>query len=244
MAPQKPTLLALHGSGSNSTVFTLQLSRLARLLRPHFSIVFLNGPFAGDPGPGVLPFFEGCGPYYYWTVPSATGNVKGEGQNGVMEEQVVKAVMGVIEEVKGKGGEVVGVMGFSQGSRVVAGLLGAQEEMQRRAGKGETELKTNLKFGVSFMGSYPPPLMPAALATSVGENDDKEGEAHRIKTPTLHVQGALDKWSWAGKKMLEECFQPDSVRLLSVQADHHMPTNAEENDLIKEEILKLWRETM
>jgi predicted esterase len=39
----KPTILAFHGSGSNGTVHTVQLARLARLLKEHFEIVSMEG---------------------------------------------------------------------------------------------------------------------------------------------------------------------------------------------------------
>ncbi|QRD06366.1 hypothetical protein JI435_307880, partial [Parastagonospora nodorum SN15] len=67
--PIKPTLLAFHGSGSNATVHTVQLARLMRLLRPHFDVESLEAPFASPAGPGVLPFFDGCGPFYRWLPP-------------------------------------------------------------------------------------------------------------------------------------------------------------------------------
>lgn len=39
----KPTLLAFHGSGSNSTIHMVQLARLTRYLKPHFNIESMEG---------------------------------------------------------------------------------------------------------------------------------------------------------------------------------------------------------
>jgi hypothetical protein len=39
----KPTLLTFHGSGSNDTIHSIQLARMARFLRAHFEIESLSG---------------------------------------------------------------------------------------------------------------------------------------------------------------------------------------------------------
>lgn len=38
-----PTLLTFHGSGSNETIHTVQLARVARILKLHFEFESLNG---------------------------------------------------------------------------------------------------------------------------------------------------------------------------------------------------------
>ncbi|KAF2817599.1 uncharacterized protein BDZ99DRAFT_565320 [Mytilinidion resinicola] len=240
--PPKPSILCFHGSGSNAMIFNVQLARLARLLRPTFDLVILDAPFVGAPGPGVLPFFEDCGPYAYWTHPArngTTGADRGTGIESVMLPEVVDVITKAVREVEANGGEVVGACGFSQGSRVVAGLLKAQEEVERRGGDGPGGLRTRLRFGVSFMGSYPPPLLPAELQRKSGDADAVGEE--RIKTPTLHVAGANDKWNFAGEKMVNECFDTSTAKSVIVQTEHHMPISVEENEMVKEEIMKLWK---
>lgn len=64
-AAPKPRILCLHGGGTSATIFAVQTIRLRRLL-PHFEFVFLSGPFASGPGPGVLPYFDGMDPYFRW----------------------------------------------------------------------------------------------------------------------------------------------------------------------------------
>ena len=39
----KPTLLAFHGSGSNSTVHTVQLARLMRTIKSEFEVESMEG---------------------------------------------------------------------------------------------------------------------------------------------------------------------------------------------------------
>lgn len=71
----------------------------------------------------------------------------GSGEGGV------ERVLRLIQE-QGEGGEWVGVMGFSQGTRVVAGLL---QDQQRRAELGIPGVEgVRFRFGVLCMGSYAP----------------------------------------------------------------------------------------
>ncbi|SPQ22996.1 62a9a291-1933-4faf-8a90-64975e7c9db1 [Thermothielavioides terrestris] len=65
-SPPKPILVFLHGAGTSASIFRLQSRRLAAQLSPHFDLVYLDAPHACPAGPGVLPFFEGCGPYLRW----------------------------------------------------------------------------------------------------------------------------------------------------------------------------------
>jgi len=230
-------------------IFNVQLARITRLLRPTFDFVILDAPFVGQPGPGILPFFEDCGPYAYWTHPERNGNKNGTGIEGVMYPEVVAVIMAAIRQVEVKGGEVVGAWGFSQGSRVVAGLLKTQEEAQRRESskdQGLGGLKTRLKFGVSFMGSYPPPLVPLELHQNTGNGEDENTPMileQRITTPTLYVQGVNDTWNWAGKKMFGEYYDANTAVMVNVQTEHHMPISTDENEMVKNEILKMWNET-
>jgi hypothetical protein len=85
-----------------------------------------SGPFPSAAGPGILPFFEGCGPYKRWVPPteksSANATKVGEGPSS-MPVEVEDLVRTTVQNIKSKGGHVVGLIGFSQGTRVVAGLL-------------------------------------------------------------------------------------------------------------------------
>ena len=47
-------------------LFNVQSVRIQRQLSKFFEFVFLDGPFECAAGPGVLPFFDGCEPFYAW----------------------------------------------------------------------------------------------------------------------------------------------------------------------------------
>ncbi|KAL8724354.1 MAG: hypothetical protein Q9181_006865, partial [Wetmoreana brouardii] len=109
-----PCLLCLHGGGTSAYIFNIQTRRLQRALAKHFRFVFVDAPFECPAGPGVLPFFEGLGPYRRWI-----------DENGSDEDKVRPLIRKTIAE---DGGNFVGVLGFSQGARLALGLLHEKEE--------------------------------------------------------------------------------------------------------------------
>ncbi|GKT85795.1 oxidoreductase [Colletotrichum tofieldiae] len=125
--PERPKILCLHGGGSSSTIFQIQLIRLSRF-------VFLDGPIETEPGPGVLPVFEGCGPYYRWVSddPSSPAEELQQQKETAMEllKMAVRRGHGVLA-----------------GARAAASLL---LEQQRQP------FAPNNLFGVFLCGTYPP----------------------------------------------------------------------------------------
>ncbi|KZL83287.1 oxidoreductase [Colletotrichum incanum] len=151
--PERPKILCLHGGGSSGTIFQIQLIRLSRVLEPRFEFVFLDGPIETEPGPGVLPVFEGCGPYYRW--------VSDDPSSPAEElQQQKETAMELLKMYVQQTGPYVGVMGFSQGARAAASLL---LEQQRQP------FVPNNLFGVFLCGTYPPfvPHNDKILAPSV-----------------------------------------------------------------------------
>ncbi|KAF2114471.1 serine hydrolase FSH [Lophiotrema nucula] len=248
----KPTILTFHGSGSNSTVHTVQLARLGRLLKPHFDLLTLEAPFPSAAGPGVLPFFEGCGPFKRWIPPSEKvsfdGIKKGEA-SGAMLKEVEDLIKQTVEDVRRKGGRVVGVVGFSQGTRVVAGLLKGSEIRKRLAGDGDGEGVNwcDFAFAVSVCGSYPPPLLPPSVsklldASSLSGEEKTRLQESRIESPTLHVLGKQDEWEWAGHLLIEGCYEKGEGKSEEVSFDmgHHYPVLPEDSELIRDWVMRTW----
>ncbi|KAF1958393.1 hypothetical protein CC80DRAFT_30132 [Byssothecium circinans] len=251
----KPTLLAFHGSGSNATIHTIQMARLSRLLKPHFDIISLDAPYPSPAGPGILPFFEGCGPYHRWIPPSETLSIaamrSGSGSS-TLPPEVEDLVHSTITSVAEKGSRVVGLLGFSQGTRVVAGLLKAAEIVQARAPGDAALAWLDFRFAVSVCGSYPPPLVPGA-AKALVEGEGGGVLAEKIKVPTLHVQGEKDEWDWAGKLLVEGSFDVGGdagtgtgtgrgSEVLRLDMGHHYPVKAEDSKKIADWVLSVWKD--
>lgn len=117
-----PRLLCLHGGGVNAEVFRIQSRAILAALQPHFRLVFADGPFLCDPGPGIVPVFAGYGPFRRWL------RWLNE-QRPIDSEAAVDEIWYQLREAmerddaEGATGEWVGLYGFSQGAKLAASLL-------------------------------------------------------------------------------------------------------------------------
>lgn len=227
-----PRILCLHGGGTSSTIFTFQSRRLIKFLRPHFRLTFIDAPHECAPGPGVLPFFEGLGPYYQWI-----------SKNEEEEEQVTERIEEALGKGDGEAGPFVGVIGFSQGARVAAGLL---HEAQDRKEDGP---KKGLRFGLLMNGSYPPLRQSSSPSTTLPRlsehkqrewDDQHEGVIH---TPSIHVHGSRDD-ALPLSKLLARCFDPSTTTVLEYDNGHHLPVSDDDTKVIADHVLKVYNESL
>ncbi len=207
--PNLPSILCLHGGGTNSRIFQVQTVRLQRALSSHFNFVFLDGPFPCAPGPGVLPFFEDCGPFLRWNRSPSDPN---------LPEETKELIAAACKET-----EFVGVLGFSAGAKLAAGLL-LEQQVRKRPG---------FRFGVLLMGVSPP------LVSGLTD----EERATRIKVPSVVVLGKADPWREQGRRLYDEFWEVGKASLLELEIGHRLPNVEAENRMIVEEILRLYRET-
>jgi len=214
----KPAILCLHGGGTNTIIFNVQLIRIQRALASHFDFVFLDGPYESGPGPDVLPVFEGCGPYRSW-ISEFFQKEKPPLTKDLLEK--------TLEEQRAKDGRgFVGVLGFSQGVRVGAGLLLEQQVRRREDGNG-------LAFGVFCNGTRPP------LTSGLSEEERRE----IIAFPTLHVIGLQDPWRDEGRKMFLEHFDGNLGTIVEFDIGHRLPLLEQDTARIAEEILRMHQKT-
>lgn len=152
-----PRIACFHGGGSTAAIFELQCEQLKDQFKSTFEFVFFDAPFYRDAGPGILPFFvpETWGPYRTWFSKDADGKERldgrsqdGKGESGI--ERVLRLIASA-----GWGGEWVGAMGFSQGTRIVGGLLQDQQR-RKELGLPKAEGDIDFKFGILCMGSQSP----------------------------------------------------------------------------------------
>lgn len=215
-----PRILCLHGGGASGTIFRIQTCRLQRALKNHFQFVFIDAPYESAPGPGVLPFFEGLGPYSRWV---AWGNYVGirTPEEREVEEQVVsERLKEALAQEAGQGTPVVGIMGFSQGARVAAGIL-------LRKQKGELK-DQHLSFGVLLAGTYPPICLP----TQPGVYDQV------IRIPTVHMHGSDDVHLAQGNTLFAKSCDPLTASLMEFKGAHHLPTSPDDTKRLADMILR------
>ena len=216
-----PAILCLHGSGVNAKVFDFQTSALQRLLSKTFDFVFLSAPFERSAGDGVLPFFDGCEPFFRWKSKSD--------DNIFTHEEIEPETRALIEKTLASRDDWVGILGFSQGGRLAAGLLVEQE---RREELGEDE-GVEFKFGVFLMTPCPP----------MSELVYEDGGVEKLRVPSVMVVGKQDKWFESSKKMFGEYFEEETSRLVEFDIGHRLPSEQGDILAIARQVLRLYLET-
>ena len=223
-----PRILCLHGGGTSRMIFHFQARKLIRALRPHFRLVFVDAPFECAPGPGVLPVFEGAGPFYEWLATDKEG-----------EARVQSLLQSKLHE--DDGAPVVGLMGFSQGTRIGSGLLHEQEQTGAVA--------PSLCFGVFLNGNYPPlrqPSNPSTLFPSTIEftqdepaREWKDQHKGAIHLPSVHVHGRHDHLL-PRSQVLAQCFDPTTATIFEFDNGHFLPTRDDDTQKIADEIVRIY----
>jgi hypothetical protein len=204
-------------------------------------------PFPSPAGPGVLPFFDGCGPFKRWLPPAEKVSIetmRSGSSTSSLSPEVEALVRSTVLRIRSNGGRVIGLIGFSQGTKVVAGLLRASELRKEMVSKGEMQESEedwcDFAFGVSVCGSYPPLLMPPSIASKSSEEIYLK---QKITTPAFHVQGKQDEWMWAAQGLIEKHYEVGEGMSEVVMWDmgHHYPVQVEESERIAKWMIGVWR---
>lgn len=118
------------------------------------------------------------------------------------------------EEDESGWSKVVGVMGFSQGARLVPGLMLRQLVLKQEG----RESRWDFKFGVIVGGPYCPiSMLPEA------EERDWKADYKLLKTiPTVHAWGREDHVKSGCIEMMEMC-DGDVCFQMDFEGGHHMP---------------------
>ncbi|KAL2069859.1 hypothetical protein VTL71DRAFT_14538 [Oculimacula yallundae] len=214
----KPALLCLHGGGTNSTIFNIQTIRLQRALSASFEFVFIDAPFEAPPGPGVMPVFEGCGPFFRWTKLGSDD----------MPDETKKLIADVLAR---RDKNIVGIIGFSQGAKLAAGVCLEQQILASKT--ADVKKLGLLKFAV-FLNGTSPPLTSMLTAEEKGE---------LIRIPSLHVVGLQDPWREESRALWGNSFDAKSAKLIEFDLGHRLPTAEKDTAAIVNEISRLYRET-
>lgn len=137
----KKALVCFHGTGSKGQIFRVQLARLTAQLRDMFEFIYIDGPKTCAAGPGVLPTFAGEEPYYCWFAGHGSSmeedltEIDRAVQKGIKEWRRTRAEKELEQEV-----EIVGGIGFSEGSLALAMMLWQQQQ--------QADCSWRLKFAV------------------------------------------------------------------------------------------------
>ena len=203
-------------------LFNVQSVRIQHQLSQYFEFIFPDGPFETAAGPGVLPFFEGCEPFYSW--------IRQKDAPLLPESKAV-----IEKTIKGREHEFVGIMGFSQGARFGAGLLLEQQlrSKEKRNGEGEEKESVGFKFGVFLMGTSPPLIS--------GTFSKEEGE-EIVRIPSVHFVGTQDPYLPEGEKLFEH-FDEERSSLVQLDVGHRLPNLAGDTMKVVNAFKMLYRQT-
>lgn len=227
--PDLPTILCLHGHGTNAAILRHQTRALAHALAAHFRLVFVDSPLeTAQPGEGIPAFLQdaaaGMTPYRRWhhdaRVMAAFDLTADE---IAAERRRVRDVLAahVARE------RPVGVLAFSQGTRVATALC------RDRGGLG-----AGLRFAVMICGFAP----DLPLADEEEEPEPAPGLAldparsRLLDMPSVHVQCTADPWFGRAKRLVRDYFKQESARTLSFRLGHEVPSGVKEAAQIAAEI--------
>ncbi|PWY76121.1 hypothetical protein BO94DRAFT_538500 [Aspergillus sclerotioniger CBS 115572] len=237
-----PRIACFHGGGSNSTIYSIQCAQLSNLLSHDFQLVFFDGPFTRDAGPGVLPAFSNHAPFKSWFTADTTGTeipdgsgYDASGRDGI--ERVWKLMRENDWAQEGAVGPWVGAIGFSLGTRVVGGLLLDQQRREEGWGEGVSAGEgIKLKFGVCCMGAGRP------MGSEVGKHFNFDTDV--VSIPTLHVHGLKDWVLPLSRQQYETYYDSKSKRLYEVDYHHAMPWVKEEVEQLAHRIRQIYKESV
>ncbi|KZL83309.1 oxidoreductase [Colletotrichum incanum] len=233
---QKPRILCFHGLGSNAEIFQAQTYQLRHRLEAYFELVYLNGPYECEPGPGVLPIFEGCGPYYRWTEDHEEAYDESSYDHSGWDRSA--GLRSVLDQLEPPISSSVwaGVIGFSHGGRIAAGLLKQQSlrTLQSYANPTPDELAefapTRFQFGVFFHTAYPPLEFPVATRLEYPDCI--------IQVPSVHVHGLQDPSLDIQQRMVSH-FQRERREVIQCNVGHWIPSQRRDVEAIIDKILSI-----
>ncbi|KAE8056983.1 hypothetical protein FH972_013709 [Carpinus fangiana] len=177
---RKPRFLCLHGFRTSGEILKKQLGKWPESVLQKIDLVFADGPFPSQGKSDVEEIFDP--PYYEWF----------QFNKEFTEYTNFDECLAFIEDFMIKHGPFDGLLGFSQGAILSAGLPGLQA-------KGVALTKVpKIKFLVVIGGAK-------FKASSVAEN----AYSSPIQCPSLHFLGETDFLKPYGKELLESCV--DSV---------------------------------
>ena len=247
-----PRILCLHGGGSNARVFKAQTRALRSELSNHFRFVFVDAPFASEPGPDVTSAYEKFGPFRRW-FRSGPHHPFINQVDAVerIEESIYEAMDR--DDFKGATGDYVAILGFSQGAKLAASLLFRQQVRAQKLGKYLAG--TNFRFAVLMNGRgplvslEPHLLMNSALvdASQIAVDqplkaEDLRRKEHILRLPTIHVHGLQDPGLPLHRHLLQN-YCSRSARLVEWEGRHSVPIKTKDVTPLVQEILRMAKET-
>jgi Serine hydrolase (FSH1) len=224
-----PAILCLHGGGSNSTVFKIQTRRLYWRLGSRFRFVFAQALIESEPGWGMLPTFASLAPFHRWVSRRFKPDEGGDEYTPVEEVGVLDSLVLRLMEENGGRDSFVGVMGFSQGARLAAGMVLRQQMEIRQFGSSQWAFK----FAIVIGGPNPPIVLTP-------EEQGWELDYTLLRhVATVHAWGRDDPVRHSAKQLAAVCDSPNTF-IMDFEGGHHLPLTDREADELCGLIVDAW----
>lgn len=242
-----PRILCLHGGGVNGQVFRLQCRTLIAQLASTFRLVFMDAPYPSSPHKDIVAVYGEFAPFYRWLPWTSE---EPDLPPGAGAEDVMNACLIAMERDPGSG-PWAGVLGFSQGAKIAASLLWAQQRAEVLLGRGQA--RTTFQFGVLMAGSAPILHLdlrlgqPRHIADAAMFSTDFEDYpaapygGHVLTVPTLHVHGLRDAGIERHRLLLGLYCKPGVTRLVEWDAGHRLPVKTVDVEVVVRELLDMAR---
>ena len=226
-----PRILCLHGGGVTGEVFRLQARSLITALKDTFRLVFADGPFLCNPGPGIIPVYADFGPYRRWLrwLPE---HPEIDAQSAIDEIWFnINDAMDA-DDKAGATGEWVGLMGFSQGGKMSASLL--YEQQVREKSEGRDAKRPHWRFAALLAARAPlvslrsesdgnKALVTADQISEGFEFVEVDDDSHILKIPTIHVHGLQDPGLHLHQRLMNQYCDPATTTLVEWEGAHRVP---------------------
>lgn len=228
-----PRILCLHGGGTNSEIFKIQLKPLLShpSISSRFRFVFCEAPFTCDAGNGVSPVFDHLAPFARWSRwLKSHATIDAEECHGL----ILTAIKSAMIADEGTG-EWIGVLGFSQGAKVACSLLLLQQlEAEAADDSLDRTVQAEFKFGIIMAGRAPLLALTEQmegfkwLQSAAGLPNQADMDALyempecRLKVPTLHVHGLRDEGLHLHRRCVEDYCAPGTTSVVEWDGGHRL----------------------
>lgn len=227
-----PRIVCLHGGGTNARIFRAQCRVLRAHLQSSFRLVFPEAPFPSDAGPDVVAVFAAWGPFKSWLPGDSLAHAAAlTTVTAACAEKIDEAVDEALREDERAGatGEVVGVLGFSQGAKMAGSLLlREQNRWQTDMSAGFTQLYPEYRFAILLAGRAPLVQLDAELPCW-----------ELLRLPTLHVHGLRDKGLSMHRDLLRLHCVKKGTRLMEWDGDHRVPIKTKDVTALVREMVSM-----
>ncbi|KAF4589048.1 citrinin biosynthesis oxidoreductase CtnB [Ophiocordyceps camponoti-floridani] len=247
-----PRILCLHGGGTNARIFRMQTRAFKHHIGQQFRFVFAQAPFPSKPGPDVTSVYSEYGPFRSWLRPYREGE-DAEKCGAEASDLICESIANAIREDDelGATGDVVGVLGFSQGARMAASLLYNQQ-----LGASTIVRWPKFRFAVLLAGrgklvwlmpdlprpeGVVDPIQPVGAMPvdmdAPGWDDLKLRD--KLQLPTVHVHGLTDDGLPFHRQLVLRYCLPGSSTVIEWQGEHRVPIKTKDVRPVVEQMVRL-----